>query len=368
MKFGLKLMKFIMLMANLIVAGMLILSLAGSVISPVKSVLIAYITLIFPFIVILNIGFVVFWAITRKWYFLISLFLLLIAIPQIRNSFPLNFGRIDNEHKGKEFTILSYNTRLMDAVKKHTHDDPNKIVKYLKENEADIVCLQEFGVGHKPHQLLHEDVLEIMKNYPYNYIVYKKIQGWCKYGNAFFSKYPIINADTVDYFSKYNISIYADLLIGKDTVRIINNHLESNGLTENDKAKPMKLTDNFTTDELTETTLHLARKLNVAYKVRAKQADVIAKYRDASPYKTIILGDLNDVPVSYVYSKIRGKRLNDAFVDTGRGFGWTFNESIYRFRIDYVLYDSSFSIVDFKVDKIRASDHYPMHCKLAINN
>ncbi len=367
MKFGLKLMKFIMLTANLAVAVILILSLAGSVISPQKSLVSAYTTLIFPLIVILNFVFVLFWTLSRQWYSLISLFLLLISIPQIKNTFPLNFGRIDKAPDGKYISILSYNTQLNDAVKKHTENDPNQIIDYIQKTDADIVCLQEFGVGHKPTQLLHEDVIRILKNYPYHYIVYKKIQGWCKYGNAIFSKYPIVNSDTVNFFSNYNISIYADLKIGNDTVRIINNHLESNGLTENDKAKPIKLTDNFTTDELAETTRHLSRKLNVAYKARAAQSEIIAEMGNKSPYKTLVLGDFNDVPVSYVYSQIKGKRFNDAFVDTGSGFGWTFNESIYRFRIDYVLYDTNFRVVNFKVGKYDASDHYPVHCTLAIN-
>ncbi len=368
MKFGLKLVKFIMLVANIIVAGIFILSLSGSVISPEKSVIIAFTTLLFPILILLNLGFIIFWAISKQWYFLLSLFLLLLAIPKIQNTFPLNFGRLDKTPNGQEFTILSYNTRMTDAVKKHTDKDSNSIISYVLKTDADVVCLQEFAVGHKPERLLQEDVIKILKNYPYNYIVYKKVQGWCKYGNAFFSKYPIINSDTIDYFSKYNISIYADILIGNDTVRVINNHLESNGLTENDKAKPIQLTDNFTTDQLTETTRHLARKLNVAYKVRAKQAEVIADFAASSPYKTLILGDLNDVPVSYVYTKIKGKEFSDAFTDTGLGFGWTFNESIYRFRIDYLLYDSNFHVSDFRVGKYRASDHYPLHARLAIVN
>jgi len=60
--------------------------------------------------------------------------------------------------------------------------------------------------------------------------------------------------------------------------------------------------------------------------------------------------------------------LKDAFAQTGSGLGWTFNQFIYRFRIDYVFYDPELEIADFKVDKFRASDHYPVHCKLIIPN
>lgn len=366
MKFGRKLLKFIMLAANIAVAAMLVLSLAGSLISPQKSIILAYSTLIFPLIALLNAAFVIFWLISRKWFFLISLLLLILSSTHIKNTFPLNFGRIDEVPSDKQFTILSYNTRLFDAVKKHSKKDPNRIIKYILDTDADIVCLQEFAVGQKPHQLSHQEVTDIFSAYQWQYIVYKKVQGWCIYGNAIFSKFPILFSDTVNYHSNYNISIYSDILIHGDTVRIINNHLESNGLTEQDKAKPVQLTDNFNTDELTRTTLHLSRKLNVAYKARAAQADSVAAFAASSPYKTLIVGDLNDVPVSYVYRKIKGKNFRDAFVDTGRGLGWTFNESIYRFRIDYILHDSNFRVADFRVGKYRASDHYPIHTKLAI--
>jgi len=52
------------------------------------------------------------------------------------------------------------------------------------------------------------------------------------------------------------------------------------------------------------------------------------------------------VPNSYSYTTIKGD-LKDAFVNYGNGFGWTFNSSIYKLRLDYVFYDQNFEVNDF---------------------
>ena len=159
--------------------------------------------------------------------------------------------------------------------------------------------------------------------------------------------------------------IYSDIVIEKDTIRLFNNHLESNRLTERDRDLPIQLKNNFDSDNLSGTTLHLSRKLNNAYKKRALQADTIARLVKESPYKVIVCGDFNDVPVSYTYSTIKGK-LKDAFSETGLGLGWTLNLSIYKFRLDYVLYDSAYVVSNYKVSKVNYSDHYPVECNIAI--
>ena len=368
MKFGRQLIKIIMLIANLVVAIIMIITLLGSVISPEKLIIPAYTSLIFPLTIALNIFFIFFWLLARNWLFLISSILIILSAQHIGNTIPVHFNKPEIPEQSNIVSILTYNTQMNDAVKKHTKENPNKVIQYILDADADIVCLQEFAVGHKETDLTHEDILRIFKKYPYKQIVYKLSQVWCRYGMAVFSKFPIINKDTVNYISDTNISIYSDIKIYNDTIRLISNHLESNRLTEQDKAKALELKNNFDADNLTKTTIYLSKKLGVAYRIRAAQADYLADFIEKSPYKLIVLGDLNDVPSSYTYTKIKGEKFKDAFAEIGSGLGWTFNEFIYRFRIDFVLYDPEFKIADFKVDKFRGSDHYPVHCKLILTN
>ena len=70
--FGKKLVKWMLLVVNFAAAISLLITLIGTVLSPVKYIIPAYFALLYPVIIITNICFVIFWVFTRKWYFLIS--------------------------------------------------------------------------------------------------------------------------------------------------------------------------------------------------------------------------------------------------------------------------------------------------------
>ncbi len=123
--------------------------------------------------------------------------------------------------------------------------------------------------------------------------------------------------------------------------------------------------DNFDTENIKGTTMHFSRKLGSAYRIRAKQADMVEEEIAKSPYPVMVVGDFNDLPGSYTYSTIRGK-MQDAFVDNGFGLGWTFSDSVLKFRIDHILHDEALEIKSFKLDnKAQGSDHFPLFCKVS---
>lgn len=365
--FGKTIVKWIMLASNLVAAFLLLITLLGSVLSPEKFIFPAYFALGLPIIVVANVVFVIFWVLVRKWTFLLSLSLLLFSATEIKDTFPVHIGETEKiASTVQPVHILSYNMMMSGKLKKHTKKRPNKVIQYILDSDADIVCLQEFMVSFKDEYITHSDMLRIFKKYPYKHICYSHKQVSKMTGIATFSKFPIINKQRIDYPSYANLSIYSDIKVNGITIRLVNNHLESNRLTENDKAMPILLKDNFDAENLTGLTLHFSRKLGVAYKMRASQADVVAQAITSSPYKVLVCGDFNDVPASYAYTKVKGD-LKDAFSETGTGFGWTFKQKFYGFRIDYVLYDSTaFKPVKFYADKVNYSDHYPVLCDMII--
>lgn len=366
--FGRILVKGTMFIVNIAIAVLLIITMLASHISPEILSLPAFTTLIFPLTIILNAFFVLFWMIARKWHFIISLTILLLASEQISNTIPLHFGKTKENIEGRKVSLLTYNTMLFGHLQKHTAEKPNDIIKYILETNADIVCLQEFAVSPKKTSdyLTHNDIFKIFKSYPYKHIEYREAENWKRSGIATFSKYPIVNKKNISNTADYGVSIYTDIKIGNDTIRIFNNHLESNRLTEHDRHLPIDLKDDFNSEKLSGTTKQLSRKLFIAYKRRARQAENIAKEIQLSSNRVIVCGDFNDVPASYTYSTIKGN-LADAFSETGFGLGWTLNLSIYRFRIDYLLYDpESFDTDDLIIDKVKYSDHYPLHTNIFI--
>lgn len=366
--FGKTIIKLIILASNIVAVALYILALVGSEISPEKLILTSYFALGFPLLIATNIGFVFFWLFTRKWYFLLSLLLLVLSYKQIGNVFAFNITKKKVEiTKNQPLKILTYNTMMSGKLVKHTKKKPNMVFKYIQDTDADIVCLQEFTVSEKEDYITLKDIYKIFAKYPYKHIHFKSHNGSKHNGIATFSKFPIINKQTIDFPSYFNISIYSDIKIYGKTIRIVNNHLESNNITENDKVLPLILKERFDAENLKGITKHFSRKLGNASKRRAVQADAVAKVITDSPYKVIACGDFNDVPVSYAYTKIRGN-LNDTFADTGYGFGWTFNDRVYHFRIDYQLYDAStFTVIKYKSDDVNYSDHQPVYCEMNMN-
>jgi len=87
---------------------------------------------------------------------------------------------------------------------------------------------------------------------------------------------------------------------------------------------------------------------------------------NSSPYPTLICGDFNDVPQSYIYRELN-KEHKDAFLDSGKGFGATYRQLIFPFRIDFILVNNLWSSYNFKVLEKNLSDHQAIRCDIEFN-
>jgi endonuclease/exonuclease/phosphatase family metal-dependent hydrolase len=354
------------LVINLFFLAGLLISGLSIYISPEKTTIPAILGLFFIFFILSNILFVIYWIIKLKWYFILSLAGLLLLSNNISNIFPINKKEKAASTSSAEdsLKIVSYNVKLFDFYTKNKSESKNNILSYILEKDADIVCLQEYGYSHNNQFLTEKDILTLLgKTYKYNHIETNDKQS---YGVATFSKYKIINKQEIVTTSKNNLSIYSDIKIKDKTVRVFNCHLESNQLTHKDKKKISELVDDLDRDELQRTTGLLSRKLRQAFKRRALQVDTISKEIAQSSFPTLVCGDFNDTPISYTYRKMRGS-LSDAFVQTSTGLGITYNEGVFRFRIDYILHSKELKPFSFTIDKVKYSDHYPISCSFSFN-
>lgn len=355
----------ILLTINIFSIIAIFLALIGSVVSPLKFLLPIFFSLGFPLIVIVNIAFVIFWLILRKRYFLISLLALLFSLQQLYTTYPIHWGKSAVDKDSNALVIVSYNTHMNSAIQKNLPNSPNEVVQYLLSTNADIICIQEYYVSEDPNKLTQADMDSLFKNYPYKCIKFNSEDYVGLTGLAIFSKFPIIRSERIYYESIFNASIYSDIKVGNDTIRVFNNHLESNRFTGNDLYLAKQLRHDFDSDNLINTSMFFSQKLSKAYRIRASQADSVAKVIKSTPYKLIVCGDFNDVPISYSYTTIKGD-LNNAFVDSGTGFGFTLNKSVLKLRIDHIFYDDNFEAQDFQIGKTDASDHFPLKCILKI--
>jgi endonuclease/exonuclease/phosphatase family metal-dependent hydrolase len=248
-------------------------------------------------------------------------------------------------------------------LKKHTKKDPNPIIQYIIEQDADIICIQEYGALTKKNKqyLSQTDIFDIFKSMPYIHIEHLRPSNSDRiYGAAIFSKYPILKTEKIPYDSEYNGSFVAELDIRGKKVTIINNHLESNKLSEDERTGYYDLTKDINTENLENFTHMMFKRLTPAYKTRALQAQLVDKSirENKNPY-IIVCGDFNDTPISYVRRKIKGN-LKDAFVNSGNGVGITFNRYRFLFRIDYIFHSKNMEAYNCNVGKLKDSDHYPL--------
>lgn len=252
---------------------------------------------------------------------------------------------------GHQLTVVTYNTNGMLVDKKL--EDKLAMLDYVKKLDADIVCLQEVLVYKNPNRFTLPDLREAMREYPYTYYDFKVYNSRRQFGNVVFSRYPLINKQTIRYESQSNISSQCDVVVGQDTLRLVVNHLESFRLNNSD----------FSLDSLTANTLRessLNRKLTYASRLRRQQAYSVRKAIHHSPYPVIAVGDFNAIPLSAVYW-IMNTGLRDCYAESSVGrYGSTYERKGIRVRIDYIFTSRALKPLACRVGKERYSDHYPV--------
>ena len=288
-----------------------------------------------------------------------TIIVLLIISPQIYKYIPFNFPQNIPENSLK---VVSYNVMGFAGAKKDKNGE-NKILEYLKNSDADIICIQEYAEGYGKKKNKKRDIVDKLSAYPY-YKIHPVGSKNSINQLAIFSKYPIKKAEPIKYNSSYNGSVAYELNINGDRVLVVNNHFESNKITQKDKVvyeKILKLDDEK--DKLIKGSKKLMQKLIEASLIRKDQAEIVNKYIAEKEIETIILcGDFNDSPLSYT-NRLLGKELRNAFVESGTGLGISYNQNKFYFRIDNILISKNLKTYHTVVDNsISESDHYPIWC------
>lgn len=331
-------------------------------VSPYTCIWLQYFGLFFPFILGINVLLFIILLFFRSWKMLFAfLAVFLVCAGSVHTYFPFH-SKTGTVPEGC-IKILSYNVMRFEYMRKHTKKYPNPIIQYILNRDADIVCIQEYGASIKASKafLSQEETRDIFKAYPYVHIEpFRPSNPEFIYGSAVFSKYPILRTKKIPYDSEYNGSFVAELDIRGKKVTLINNHLESNKLSEEERTGYYNLTKDINTEKIENFTNMMFRRLTPAYKSRALQAQIVDKVirENKNPY-IIVCGDFNDTPISYARHKIKGG-MKDAFVSSGNGMGTTFNRYHFLFRIDYILHSDNIKAYNCSIGKLKNSDHYPL--------
>ena len=354
--------KSFFIFANIAVVLLFLLSCLVPYLNPLTWWFISFLGLAFPFLLVMVLFFLIGWLLLRKPRLtIISIIALLVGIKSVSVFFAFNkSGTFVYKKQTGTIRIVTWNVARFIELKQNTNKGSQtrlKMMELIKQQNADILCLQEFHTSVNPEYYNNIETVQKELGYPYFYFSFDTDGDKQFYSSIIFSRYPIIDSGLVRYPRPTlpDALIHADVKVNNDTVRIYTSHLQSLQFGKRDYER----IDNITNakDSLLSNSRNILSKLKKGILNRSLQADLISEILDISPHPVIVCADLNDVPNSYTYATVRGN-MQDAFLKKGFGIGRTFSALSPTLRIDYIFADSHFSIGQFNRIVKKYSDHY----------
>jgi len=333
--------------ANICTILLLWLSVALTFLSPSLIPHLSLLTLAFPVFLCADALFLVFWLLFYARLAWVPMAGALLVGGYIIDYCPLRFGSDCLAPSDSTITIISYNVGYV-----VTDEQCEEMLGFLTATGADVVCLQELNAHFLPNRQKWLDSMS-----------YRCLQSG---GVAILSRFAFLS-DTlhIDYPTRSNCSMACWVDCGGDSLLVVNNHLESNHLSVEEK-------DEYTsaiTDPHRQTIKHSSRllfdKLSEAAAYRGAQTDSLCAFIDRhAGYDAVVCGDFNETPVSYAYQRL-SDRLSSTYRQAGHGPGFTFARRSFPVRIDHIFSPKDWQCVSCRIDgTISASDHYPVIVRL----
>lgn len=324
----------------------------------------ALVGLIFPYLCLGLLIIAVVWFFINKKNTIYLLILLLLGAKQILAFFAINNVEPFAKNKKQEhIRIASWNIGNMEG-KTHRADAKKyrveEIIDFLTEQNADVICLQEFDDCKKCKSLGL-----VLKKYKYHYLpIWIVGPHKHKSGNVIFSKYPIIKKDSTSFEDGHNI-IRCDIAINADTLSFFDTHLSSYKFSDEEFKE---INESKTAKDLEQKQQKkIAKKLRNTLKAHVKEIDVAKQFMSLTHHPKVFCADLNEVANSNAYWRLR-ENMKDVFLEKGFGFGKTYNSLWPILRIDFILTDKEFYIHQFTTKPTQLSDHNLIIADVSLKN
>lgn len=303
--------------------------------------------LLFPVFLGLDLLFLMAWLIVSWKWMLLPIVGILGCWNYTREYCPVN--PFDDAPTENSYKILSFNVAGL------SNDSANgfngwKSTKYIAESDADIIFLQECPQSGKVFNTLKHkmDSLGYMMQFNGSLHIY--------------SKWPFVGEPVYKKSSTHGNGSFACLIsLGGDTTLLMNNHLQSNAITPEEKNAYGDAIEHYDQEKMKASGKILLSRLSMAAAKRAEQADtvcnLITRYKQ---YTAIVAGDMNDTPISYTYQKI-AKLLCNTYAEGGNGLGISYSQKGFPVRIDHIFVSDNLETVSTYIDSnTKSSDHRPI--------
>jgi endonuclease/exonuclease/phosphatase family metal-dependent hydrolase len=348
--------------ANIAVVLFFLLSCIVPYMNPRSWWFISFLGLAFPFLLIVVLFFLTGWLILLKHRLaLISGIALILGLKSIMVFLAFHSpGAFNYKKEPGTLRVVSWNVARFIELKRNTNKGSQtrlKMLELIKQQDADILCLQEFHTSTNPEYYNNIETVQKELGYPYFYFSFDADGDQHYYSSIIFSRYPIVDSGLIRYPRPTipDALIHADIKLNNDTVRVYTTHLQSLQFKKRDYESIDRIKN--ADDSLLSNSRNILSKIKRGVSNRSIQADLIDEVLDISPHPVLFCADLNDVPNSYTYATVRGD-MQDAFLKKGFGIGRTFSSLSPTLRIDYIFADDNFKIRQFNRIVKNYSDHY----------
>jgi glucan phosphoethanolaminetransferase (alkaline phosphatase superfamily) len=193
------------LILNIFAATALLIAYLTPYVSPDIFWPLSFFGLLYPFILLLNICFLVFWLLQKSKYFLLSTLIILLGISHITHFVQFKSSK---KETGQGIRVLSYNVNYFSYNRKNK-SNAQKLIQYLSNSSADIICLQEAALSKSGKSKGLQQELKDMKHYQFAHSVSFG-------GPVTFSRFPIINYGEIRFANTFNMIIFSDIKINEN--------------------------------------------------------------------------------------------------------------------------------------------------------
>ncbi len=226
------------------------------------------------------------------------------------------------------------------------------IAEQINKTNPDIICLQEVYLDSAGA------AARVFPGYRYRTSSLVSHSNGKRSGNLILSKFEILKGGVLRFRQSTNLSLFADIVIRSDTVRVYNNHLESYAISPTALIKKIR-EKRRNSEDVTEDIISVHNKFRSTGIKRSHQVAQIFSNIQTSPYPAIVCGDFNDTPMSFAYHKLSYKS-KDTFKERGNGFSATYSMLWPLLRIDYIFIPETFTCLSHNTIRDKFSDHYPV--------
>ncbi len=333
-------------------------------------------TLAFPAVLAISLLLSALWLVLRRWRCAaLQVAAVLLSWPTVAVTAPVHLTSAGNvtspDSAYRRFKVLTFNVMNF-GLYDGQQSTRNPSMDFILGQNADLVVLQEAALSDTDFVNLPSVRMmrsQIEKTYPYRSHGYHDL--------VILSRYPyrvvedtvlrnvVIKRDQYGPLYHFFAKIFDVQMPNRRQLRLITVHMQSIGLTPDDKSLYMRLTSLDESTVVSRRQIKAVRrsllaKLGTAFRLRATEAHNLRTLIDASPPNVIVAGDFNDTPASYCYRTVRGTDMADAWADCALGPTYTFNAYRLYFRIDHVLYRGLLRPVGISRMREGDSDHYPL--------